>query len=227
MEVLQLNNLSVVSSSKRILKNITFSLYEGESLALYGSSGGGKSSILKTIVGAYIPDKGEVYFKGKKISPENISNLRAKTAYVGQEASLHDGSVRESLLLPFSFSLYKSQMPSEKKISEVLSTLLLPKDILEKNSSVISGGERSRIAIARALLLEKEVFLFDEITAALDEASKEALIYCLKEKRLTILSVSHDRRWLNSCNRFIKIIDGINEESKDEIESTYFNTKGN
>ena len=110
--------------------------------------------------------------------------------------------VLDALMLPFTYRANKHTPPPRERINEVLEQLHLDTDILDKDTNVISGGEKQRIAVARALLLEKTVFIADEITAGLDAQSKEAVLRLFRDTECTIVSVSHDPAWFTLCSRF-------------------------
>jgi putative ABC transport system ATP-binding protein len=217
--MVRFDRVTVQYREKPILKNISFSVEENERIALYGKSGSGKSTILTTIVGAHIPIRGTVYFNEKALSSENILQVRRAISFIGQEPALGAEMISDALLLPFSYRINKAKRPQKGRILETLEKLRLDPDILDRNSSVVSGGEKQRIAIARALLQDKNVFLVDEITSALDTESKKAVLELFKKGDLTLISVSHDPDWFGICSRFIKVQDGEIIDISDEPES--------
>ncbi|MBE0437797.1 MAG: ATP-binding cassette domain-containing protein, partial [Methylomicrobium sp.] len=91
------------------------------------------------------------------------------------------------------------------RLSEVLNRLHLTVDILKRKCSRISGGEKQRIALARGLLLDKSLYLLDEITSALDAESKQAVFDVFSDPQLTVLSVAHDTEWLARCDRILEL----------------------
>jgi ABC-type iron transport system FetAB ATPase subunit len=116
-------------------------------------------------------------------------------AFVQQEPSLGKGRVIDALRLPCSF---KANRPAENplgRLNEMMEIFRLPRTLLEENVSRLSGGEKQRLALLSALTLQRELYLLDEVTSALDERSKNAVLdYIGLQKDLTILAVSHDRR---------------------------------
>ncbi len=217
--MVRFDSVTVQYKEKPIIKNISFSVEENERIALYGKSGSGKSTILTTIVGAHIPVLGTVYFNGEALSSGNILQVRRAVSFIGQEPALGAEMIRDALLLPFSYRINRAKIPQEGRIIETLEKLHLDPDILNRNSSVVSGGEKQRIAIARALLQDKNVFLVDEITSALDIESKKAVLDLFTKGELTLISVSHDPDWFGICSRFIKLEDGEIIDISDEPES--------
>jgi putative ABC transport system ATP-binding protein len=121
-------------------------------------------------------------------------------------------TVREAVLLPFSFKAHRHHPPAEARIHGLLGQLHLPMDILGKPCARISGGEKQRIALLRALLLDKTIFLADEVTSALDPASRAAVMDELFRPEITLLSVSHDPAWAGACNRIVEMADSTLKE---------------
>ncbi|HIJ77978.1 MAG: ABC transporter ATP-binding protein [Desulfobulbaceae bacterium] len=207
-------NVSLQGDNKLILENISFAVNPGDKIALSGRSGSGKSSIIKLIIGALIPTGGRILYNHAPITAANIADIRSAIAYIPQEPLLGAASVRESLLLPFSFKVHQKNRPTESRLVNVLEALQLPAAIMDQHSSQVSGGEKQRLAIARALLLNKKIFLADEITSALDTQSKEAVINCLMTPGHTVISVSHDPDWIARCNRVITVEHGTIRKEK-------------
>ena len=191
-----------------IIEDISFSVKEGEKIVFFGKSGSGKTTILAAIVGAHIPVKGTVYFAGEKITNKNISKLRQSVSFIGQEPLLCADRVMDALLLPYTYRANRGQLPSRQEIDVVFRKLHLEPAILNKSTSVVSGGEKQRIAIARAILQNKTIFIVDEITSALDMESKKVVLDMFNKDGHTLISASHDPDWLEICSRSIKIDKG-------------------
>jgi putative ABC transport system ATP-binding protein len=197
--IIRFAHVSVTAHGKTLLSDISFDLFPGEKAALCGKSGSGKTSVLKTLLGLHPLTQGTVYFQEKPLTPLSVRAIRSCAAYIGQEPVLGADSVRKALLLPFQFKTHRDRPPTQDQLSEVLQRLRLPEDILNRNSNRISGGEKQRIALARGLLLGKQLYLLDEVTSALDEESKQAVFEVFSDPNLTVLSVAHDPEWLERC----------------------------
>jgi len=208
--VIEFKNVSVHINSKDILSDISFSVPEGGKVALVGTSGAGKSSVLYALLGLLVPAAGEILFMGKKVDVASIDHVRSSVAYVGQEPVLGAVStVREALMLPFAYRANRRFKPDEETIKENLELLRLPPGILENEIQTISGGEKQRIAICRGLLQKKKVFLLDEVTSALDKESAQAVTALLSRDQFTFLSVSHHDEWIAVCDTIIEMNGGI------------------
>ena len=190
-----------------LLEGTSLHIGENEKVVMCGPSGSGKSSLLKAAVGILPLAKGTVMIGGLTLSVETVAKIRAHVAFIGQEPVLGAERVEDALLLPFAYKAHRHNRPSEETILRTLERLRLTDDILSKPSNRISGGEKQRIAIARALLLNKQVFLADETTSALDPESKAAVIEALFQPGITLLSVSHDPDWIAACERIVEIAD--------------------
>jgi len=199
LPIIRFDHVSVIVHEKTILSDISFSLCSGQKAVLCGKSGSGKSSVLKTLLGLHPVTSGTVYFQETPLSPSSVQSIRSHSAYIGQEPMLGAEGVREALLLPFQFKTHRDHRPTEAQLIEVLRRLQLPSDILSRESSRISGGEKQRIALARGLLLGKKLYLLDEVTSALDAQSRQAVFDVFSDPDLTVLSVAHDPEWLERC----------------------------
>ncbi|MCF7816278.1 MAG: ATP-binding cassette domain-containing protein [Kiritimatiellales bacterium] len=202
------DNISIRIHRQELFKKVSIHLAAGDKFVLCGASGSGKSSLLKCTVGALPISEGSIHVAGMELSASTVSEIRARVAFIGQEPVLGAATVREAVLLPFSFKTHRHHSPDEARIQELAGRLHLPMDILAKPCARISGGEKQRIALLRALLLDKTIFLADEVTSALDPESKQAVMAELFRPEITLLSVSHDPEWVGACNHIVEVADG-------------------
>ncbi len=197
-----------------LVHDASFAILAGEKVVLRGKSGSGKSTLLKAIVGGIPITQGIIRINGLAVVPENIQQIRQDLAYIAQEPGMSQETAAGDLLLPFSFKAHLGHEPTTAQIEAVLARLLLDPAILRQKSATLSGGEKQRLVIARAILLNKQIFLADEITSALDAESKQAVFAFLLESEHTVLSISHDPEWLRRCDRILTIDNGSLQEDR-------------
>ncbi|MDF7825650.1 ATP-binding cassette domain-containing protein [Pontiellaceae bacterium B12227] len=203
--MIHFDNISLQIHGQILLEQAHLQIAEGDHVVIRAPSGSGKSSLLKLAVGALPMSGGSVRVHDLELSDQTVAEIRSRIGFIGQEPTLGAENVKDALLLPFTFKVHQHNKPAEELIFQTLELLHLERSILDKPSKRISGGEKQRIAIARALLLNKTIFLADEITSALDPASKAAVITALFRPEITLLSVSHDPDWINACGRIVEI----------------------
>ena len=203
--MIRFENITLKVHRQTLLDGATLHIADGDKVVVRGASGCGKSSLLKCAVGALPLSGGSVRVNGTELTAESVAQIRARIAFIGQEPVLGAEQVREAVGLPFTFKAHLANLPSEDRILELLERLHLPNAILEKPCKRVSGGEKQRIAILRALLLDKTIFLADETTSALDPESKTAVMAELFRPEVTLLSVSHDPEWNAACGRTVEI----------------------
>ncbi len=197
--VIKIRNLVKSFNNEYVLKNVNMSLYRGENLVILGGSGVGKSVLIKIITGLIYPDKGKVTVLGKNIhnlSLKELNEVRLKMGVSFQNNALYDSmTVKENL----QFSLLKHNNNKDeniyqKTIQSLKSVNLL--NVIDKMPMELSGGQKKRISIARALMLNPEIMLYDEPTSGLDPKSSDTinqLINFLQKKyNKSSIIITHD-----------------------------------
>lgn len=221
--MLYVNNLHksyrVGMNNYEVLKGVTFSVSQGEFIAVMGPSGSGKSTLLNCI-SCYIPfDEGKITLGGQELSDlteEKLARVRnEKLGFVFQDFMLLDGlTVRENILLP---RIIKGRVGKEgESLADQLLKLFSIQHIQDKFPADISGGERQRTAIARALINSPLLILADEPTGNLDSKSSRTVINAFCEARdtlgATVFMVTHDSFSASFCDRVILLADGVVRE---------------
>jgi len=199
--VLQVEHLIKNFGSKRVLKGVSFDVYAGEILCVIGQSGHGKSVLMKNIMGLMHPDGGRIIFKGDVISSpttplSKYDGVRQKFGLLFQGAALFDSMTIEENI---SFALRERTTLSEKEIHEkVVKSIGMVglKNVENLMPADLSGGMRSRVGLARALVMEPEIMLYDEPTSALDPIMTDMvndLILDMRAKfNMTSIIITHD-----------------------------------
>ncbi len=199
--MIEVRQLTKSFGSNKILDGVSFRIDRGESVVIIGRSGGGKSVLLKHLIALLKPDAGEVLIEGENIVPLNERQLlpvRHKFGMLFQGAALFDSmTVAENIA--FAFRRERALPPREvaERVARVLEMVELP-GIEDKNPSELSGGMRKRVGLARAIVYEPEIVLYDEPTTGLDPIvsdSIDQLILRVRDRlQVTSVVVTHDMR---------------------------------
>ena len=194
--MIKLLNISKSYAENPAVKSINLTIESGKTTVLIGPSGCGKSTILRTIIGLIIPDSGEVNIDGKDINSSNIISQRRKMGYVIQEGGLFPNlNAEENVSLMAKFLELKKES-IESRINELCELTKFPKNALDRYPSQISGGQRQRLSLMRALMLEPDILLLDEPLGALDPLIRKELQDDLKKifssLNKTVVMVTHD-----------------------------------
>ena len=221
MTVLETKGLSKIYGSKgkgvsvKALDEFNISIEEGEFVGIMGPSGSGKTTLLNILATIDSPSSGEVLINGQnphRLKPDDLAIFRRNNlGFIFQDFNLLDTlSVRENIILPLVLEEFKNKEIEEKL--EEISTILNIKDILNKRTYEISGGQQQRTACARAMINKPAIILADEPTGNLDSKASFDLMSSLekinKERKATIVMVTHDAFAASFCNKIIMIKDG-------------------
>ncbi len=194
--MINLINISKNYGENQAVKSIDLRIETAKTTVLIGPSGCGKSTILRTIIGLISPDCGEVNIEGDTLRPNNLISLRRKMGYVIQEGGLFPNlSAEENVSLMASF-LGWDKNSIQKRIDELCELTKFPKDALQRYPIQISGGQRQRLSLMRALMLDPDILLLDEPLGALDPLIRSELQQDLKDifstLGKTVVMVTHD-----------------------------------
>jgi len=205
--MLSFSNVEIAFDGKKILSNFSLDVPKSGHIVLTGPSGSGKSSLLKTVTGIVVPTQGKIIFDGKELNEATISDVRKKICYISQKIAFDtEEKVEEFMMLPFTFKANREIAPKDSDIVDILDVFSLDyNDLKHQKMSELSGGQVQRFAIARGLLLKREIYLLDEATTGLDKKNRAALIKYFKKSGVTILSVSHDPEWIAAFENTVDI----------------------
>ena len=172
------------SATKPALENISFDVKLGETVAFVGPSGSGKTTLVKLLVGLYHPNHGQIYYNNQADNEVDFDELRLQIGFVTQDTQLFSGTIKENLL-------FVNPKATDKEISEVLhksaaGNLLARAEkgidtMIGEGGLKLSGGEKQRLSIARALLRQPRLMIFDEATSALDSLTEEEISNTIRD----------------------------------------------
>jgi len=236
--VLRIKNLKKSFGDNHVLKGFNMSLYEGENLVIMGKSGSGKSVMIKCLMGLEQPDEGEIEIMGNNVlefEHQELDLLRREIGFLFQGSALYDSmSVRENLEFP----LRKQHIPQTKKDELVIQALesVGLTSALELIPDELSGGMKRRVALARAIILNPKIIIYDEPTTGLDPITAKEIIQLMrdiqKEYGSSALIITHDVDCSRViADRMILLIDGVNyaegtflelSKSKDKQVQAFF-----
>ena len=192
----ELQNVSLAASVGEhfLLRDISFSVYEGDRIAIAGASGSGKTSLLKLCNSLYSPTVGKISFSTTDIAQKSPIKLRQQIVLVPQEPKLLGMRVQEALTYPLKLQQL-SALEIKKRVTTWSEALKIPQTWLERHELQLSLGQRQLVAIARALLMQPLILLLDEPTSALDLGASDRLLTLLNSlvanQRMTIMMVNH------------------------------------
>ena len=187
-----------------VLTDLSFHIKEGEYIGIVGSSGCGKSTMLKLLLGFEKPQQGKIFYDGKDIDSMDKRELRKKFGVVLQDGNLISGSIYENITIT-------SPNATMKRVEQVIADVGLKEDIaqmpmglhtvLSENSGTISGGQQQRILIARAIVGKPRILFFDEATSALDNITQSMVCDSLSRLKVTRLVIAHRLSTVMDCDR--------------------------
>ena len=199
--MIEVRNLAKSFGAHPVLEAVNFRIESGESVAIIGRSGGGKSVLLKHLVGLLQPDAGEVLVDGENIGPLNerqLLRVRRKFGMVFQGAALFDSmTVAENVAFAFRNQKHQTAGEIARRVAAALEMVDLP-STQNKKPAELSGGMRKRVGLARAIIYEPEILLYDEPTTGLDpivsDSIDKLIIRVRDQLKVTSIVVTHDMR---------------------------------
>ncbi|MFZ4546054.1 MAG: ABC transporter ATP-binding protein [Bacteroidales bacterium] len=215
--VIEISNLKKSFGEQHVLTELSLKLFNGENLVVLGKSGSGKSVLIKCIVGLLISDSGIINVFDKDVNTMNrleLEELRQKIGFLFQSGALYDSmTVKQNLEFPLRrIKKDLSERERAEKINEVLENVGLA-DALYKMPSQLSGGMRKRISLARTIVVDPMIMLYDEPTTGLDPLTSdeisELIMDVQKKYKTSSIIITHDIKCAhNTANRLIMLLDG-------------------
>jgi phospholipid/cholesterol/gamma-HCH transport system ATP-binding protein len=244
-KVIEIHNLRKKFGKQEVLKNVSLQLFSGENLVVLGKSGSGKSVLIQCVVRLLTADDGTISVLGEEVSALNshdLSELRKKVGFLFQGGALYDSmTVQQNLEFPLRRTRKSlSQKEIDDKVNEVLEHVGLP-DARDKMPSQLSGGMRKRISLARTIVVDPAIMLYDEPTTGLDPVTSDEISSLINESqkkyKTSSLIITHDIACARAiANRIIMLQDGgvylegtleKFEKSTDSLIKSFFKQSGN
>ncbi len=230
MALIELRSIVKRFGRQLVLNHLDLTVEEGECLVILGASGSGKSVILKHIVGLLEPDEGEVWFDGKRtdlLSERDWVPVRTQFGFLFQMGALFDSmTVEENVAFPMVEHSKMSPAEIDARVGQWLGLVGLP-EVRKKMPGELSGGQRKRVGLARAIALEPRVILYDEPTTGLDpirsDVINELIVKMQRELKVTSIVVTHDMHSaFKVATRLVMLSEGklIFNGSAEEIQHT-------
>ena len=216
-QVIEINNLRKGFGKQEVLKNVSLQLFDGENLVVIGKSGSGKSVLIKCIVRLLNSDEGTINVLGENVSELNsdgLGELRKKIGFLFQGGALYDSmTVKQNLEFPLRrIKKNLTQKETDEKVKEVLEHVGLS-DAIDKMPSQLSGGMRKRISLARTIVVDPLIMLYDEPTTGLDPATSDEISSLInevqKKYKTSSIIITHDIECARAtANRVMMLQDG-------------------
>ncbi|MFR9278317.1 MAG: ABC transporter ATP-binding protein [Ezakiella coagulans] len=194
------------------LKNISFKLENGKSLALVGKTGSSKSTILKLIFREYLPNEGEVLIDNHPIENIRINDLSEKTGYVPQDNFLFSESLRENIAFSYEKDYDVDEVYDAAKKSGVYNDIMDFKNdfdtVIGERGVTLSGGQKQRVSIARALIKKPSLLALDDSLSAVDTNTEKSILDALDKIHATEVIIAHRISTIKSCDEIVFLEDG-------------------
>lgn len=200
--IIRLRDISVKFRNQNVLQQVDLDICRGQTLAIIGESGCGKTVLMKTMVGLIRPERGSVLFDGQdlsKLSQAELTRIRRRIGFVFQNAALFDSmTIYDNVAFPIWQHESADDHEIRERVMERLAEVGLPAEVALKYPAELSGGMRKRVGLARALVLQPELIVYDEPTTGLDpimsDVINELILATRRNHPVTSVVVTHDMR---------------------------------
>jgi phospholipid/cholesterol/gamma-HCH transport system ATP-binding protein len=198
--LMECRHLHVQFGRQQVLRDINLAIPRGQTLAVIGESGCGKTVLMKTMIGLVKPTRGEVLFDGQRLdqlTQQELTRQRIRYGFVFQQAALFDSmTIEQNVAFPLRQHDHKTNSEIRQIVHQRLAEVGLPETVAVKKPAELSGGMRKRVGLARALVLNPEIVLYDEPTTGLDpimsDVINELILRTRQRNPVTSIVVTHD-----------------------------------
>ncbi len=227
--IIEVHDLHVRFGRQQVLRDLRFSVSRGETLAIIGESGCGKTVLLKTIIGLIRPAEGHVMFDNQRVdhlSEKELAQQRARFGFVFQNSALFDSmTVAENILFPLQQNQPNRESEHQQEMLTRLAEVGLPTSVLVKHPAELSGGMRKRVGLARALVMRPEVLLYDEPTTGLDPIMSDVINELMMRTRssypVTSILVTHDMKTARKVADRVVMLYPLSRLDEDESQMIF------
>ena len=202
--MINFKNISIKFNNKIVLNNFNLVVNPGEKILISGVSGKGKTTLLKLLLGFSTPNSGNIFVDNLELNEQNINIIRNKIGYMPQSTPFLNVKIEKLIHTIFN---YKENLKTKLDMDILIKTLKefnLDSSILSKNINQLSGGEKQRLAFVIIILLDRKIWVLDEITSSLDQDMKEKVTNYILNTNKTVILVSHDK--IEALDNFRKVI---------------------
>nr|WP_075574580.1 ABC transporter ATP-binding protein [Ezakiella massiliensis] len=204
------------TSNRYALRNVSFKLEDGKSLALVGKTGSSKSTILKLIFREYLPDEGEILIDGVNVADLDLNMLTEKAGYVPQDNFLFSESIAENIAFAFDEEIDQKYIEDAAKMSGVYNDVTSFKKgfdtILGERGVTLSGGQKQRVSIARALIKNPKLLVLDDSLSAVDTDTEKVILDQIAKLQSTMIIVAHRISTIKNADEILFLEDGAIKE---------------
>ena len=201
-----------IKDGPQVIRDISLRIRSGEHVAIVGPSGGGKSTLLRLLLAFELPDSGEIFYDGHNLDQLDIRSVRRQLGVVLQSGQLFSGSIYENIAGANPLVTHNDVMRAIEQAGMEDDLKRMPMGlhtVVSEGSDTISGGQRQRLLIARALVGSPKILFFDEATSALDNKTQKIVLDTVNSLKITRITVAHRLSTIEECDRIIVIEGGV------------------
>lgn len=206
LPLLDVQDVTFSVGDRQLLRPVSLQLHQGDCVLLTGPSGSGKSTLLKILASLITPTSGHLFFRNSDITTLKAEAYRQQVSYCFQTPQLFGHTVYDNLALPWEI---RRQKPQRENLVAHLESLNLSSDMLDKPVEQLSGGEKQRVGLLRNLQFMPDVLLLDEVTSALDEENRLAVLSLLNrisaEEKVAVVRISHDVNDIQQAEHVLRL----------------------